>query len=127
MEDKRRHPRFAVLSDKSCWLHYAGYSNLVAGVRDVSRSGIRITSDIPLQDKDVHNFVMKSSWIEHEIPIKVRIVWNDTSAGIRNYGARFLNISPENVFKLLDPLYHDWLEEALHSPDHCEPSRTTSQ
>ena len=113
MEDKRRHPRFAVMNNKSCWLQHEDDSNLVAGVKDVSRSGIRITSDIPLNDKDVYSFVMKSSWIDHVIPIKVRIVWNDTADGIRNYGARFLSISPQNIFELLDPLYNDWLKEAL--------------
>ena len=119
MEDKRRHPRFSVMSDRSCWLQYEGDSTLVAGVRNVSRSGIRITSDIPLDDRDIHSFIMKSSWIDHVIPVKIRIVWNDTADGIRNYGARFLSINPENVFELLDPLYHDWLEEALeHAEQH---------
>jgi hypothetical protein len=98
MEDKRRHPRYAVLSDRSCCLHYADEPTIVGDVSDVSRSGIRIFSDTPLQNKHQHNFV---------------IVWNDDSDGRRSYGARFLTISPENVFELLDPLYHDWLEEAL--------------
>jgi len=127
MEDKRRHPRFAVLSDKSCWLHYRDEPNIVADVSDVSRSGIRIFSDTPLQNKPEHNFVMKSSWIDHDIPVTVSIVWNDVADGKRHYGARFLSISPENVFELLDPLYHDWLEEVLHSPEHCEPSHTNNQ
>jgi hypothetical protein len=118
MEDKRRHPRYAVLSDKRCCLHSADEPTIVADVSDVSRSGIRIFSDTPLQNKHEHDFVMKSSWIDHDIPIRVSIVWNDDSGGRRSYGARFLSISPENVFELLDPLYHDWLEEALQSPEH---------
>ncbi|MDX1778042.1 MAG: PilZ domain-containing protein [Thermodesulfobacteriota bacterium] len=117
MEDKRKHPRFAVSSDKSCWLQYADDSKMVAGIRDISRKGMRIASDHPLHDTDEHNFVIKSSWLDHDIPVKVRIVWNDTSAGIRNYGARFISISPENVFELLDPLYHDWVEETSQHPE----------
>ena len=117
MEDKRRHPRYAVLSDRSCRLHYADEPARVADVSDVSRSGIRIFSDTPLHNKHEHNFVMKSSWIDHDIPVTVSIVWNDDADGRRSYGARFLNISPENVFKLLDPLYHDWLEEASKHPE----------
>ena len=117
MEDKRRHPRFSVMNDKSCWLQYADNQNMVAGVRDVSRSGLRITSDTPLDNTNDHNFVLKTSWLEHDIPVKVRIVWDDTSTDIRNYGARFISISPENVFELLDPLYHDWLEDASKQPE----------
>ena len=118
MEDKRRHPRYAVLSNKRCWLHHPDEPTIVADVSDVSRSGIRIFSDKPLQKKHEHNFVMKSSWIDHDIPITVSIVWDNDSDGKRSYGARFLSIRPENVFELLDPLYHDWLEEALQSPEH---------
>jgi hypothetical protein len=117
MEDKRRHPRFSVMKDKSCWLQYADDPKMVAGVRDVSRSGLRITSDTPLDTTNDHNFVLKSSWLEHDIPVKVRIVWDDTSPGIRHYGARFISISPENVFELLDPLYHDWLEDVSKQPE----------
>ena len=84
---------------------------------EISRKGIRIASDSPLRDTGEHNFVIKSSWLDHDIPVMVRIVWNDTSAGIRNYGARFISISPENVFELLDPLYHDWVEEASKRPE----------
>jgi hypothetical protein len=91
----------------------------VADVRDVSRSGIRLFSAMPLEDKQEHNFVMKSSWIDHDIPVTVSIVWNDHADGKRSYGARFVRISPENVFELLDPLYHDWLEEALQSSEHA--------
>ena len=118
MEDKRRHPRYAVLSDRRCCLHCADDPTMVADVSDVSRSGIRIFSDTPLPNKHEHNFIMKPSWIDHDIPVTVSIVWNDDSDGRRSYGARFLSISPGNVFELLDPLYHDWLEEALHSPEH---------
>ena len=117
MEDKRQHPRFTVSSDKSCWLEYADGSHMVAGIRDISRKGIRIASDRPLRDADEHNFIIKSSWLDHDIPVRVRIVWSDTSAGIRNYGARFISINPENVFELLDPLYHDWVEESSKSPE----------
>jgi len=117
MEDKRKHPRFSVSSDKSCWLQYADGSNMVAGIRDISRKGIRIASVRPLRDTDEHNFIIKSSWLDHDIPVRVRIVWSDTSAGIRNYGARFISINPENVFELLDPLYHDWVEESSKSPE----------
>jgi len=115
MEDKRQHPRFPVSSNKSCWLQYTDDSTMVAGIRDISRKGIRITSDSPLRDTNEDNFVIKSSWLDHDIPVKVRIVWQDTTAGIRNYGARFISINPENVFELLDSLYHDWVEESSQS------------
>lgn len=119
MEDKRRHPRYAVLSARRCCLHSADEPTMVADVSDISRSGIRIFSDTPLQNKHEHKFVMKPSWTDHAIPVTVSIVWKDDSDGRRSYGARFLSISPENVFELLDPLYHDWLEEALQSPEHA--------
>lgn len=115
-EEKRRHPRFSVGSNRRCWLQHTDESAIAVEVSDVSRSGIGISSDTPLENRPEHTFVMKSSWIDHDIPVTVRLVWEDQAGGRPHYGARFVRIRPENVFELLDPLYHDWLEAAVPSP-----------
>ena len=113
MEDKRRHQRYNVTGSRSCELKYLDEPTIAGRIEDVSRSGVRIVSDTPLKELKESDFVMKSSWINRDIPVRLNIAWKDFISGKYHYGANFLSISPENVFELLDSLYEDWLEVAI--------------
>ncbi len=113
MQDRRRHQRYLVAGDRSCSVRYIDETAPIADVRDISRSGLGFLSNVPLRNAQEHDLALKPSWLDHEVPVRVKLVWKDFLRGRSLYGANFLSINPGNVFELLDSLYDDWLEVAL--------------
>ena len=116
VEDKRRHQRYNVSWDRACSLEYLDShdSSTPVRVQDISRSGIKITSDRPLREGQQQDFILKASWIKRQILVKLNIAWKSfiiPSSFV--YGANFLSISPQDIFELQDTLYSDWLKDVL--------------
>jgi hypothetical protein len=113
-EDRRRHQRYAVTARRDCPLLYAGTSQVAGRIADVSRRGLRVVADAPIDEAQGNSFVIRSSWIPHDIPVTASLVWKDAFNGKSNYGAHVQRMNSEDIFDLLDCLYEDWLNEALH-------------
>lgn len=111
--DKRKHQRYDISKDRRCVLRYLNSADSAGNIQNISRSGVRVTSERPLlreSGKQEQDFVLRASWVERDILVRLKVAWKDFVSERFIYGANFLSINPEDIFELQDALYSDWLQ-----------------
>ncbi|MBL7130120.1 MAG: PilZ domain-containing protein [Candidatus Omnitrophica bacterium] len=108
MEDRRKHQRYGCCSERKFIAKYENKDRMLGEVKDFSRSGISFDSKEDLNKEKEVKLDLQISGIDQKAPASIQILWSKQNPEGHTYGARFINISPESKFDIMDLLYQDW-------------------
>lgn len=111
MEEKRKYNRFNCSRERRFIAKYENQDRVFGEVNDFSRSGISFNSGALLNKEDELILDLQISGLEQKIPANIQILWAKRESWGYAYGARLINISPEDKFEIMDLLYQDWKKD----------------
>jgi len=113
MLEKRTFPRLDCPNDKACTVIGNKETDLSGELRNMSRSGAKLISKNRLKADSKVDILINYPELEREIPSAARVIWSRQEKDLFSYGIRFVNISNEDKYDLLDHFYESWKEEFL--------------
>lgn len=113
MLEKRTFPRLVCPKDKTCAITGQKQTRISGQLKDISRSGVSFISKNRLEDNAKADLLIKYPEMERDIPSVVRIIWTRPLRNSYIYGTRFVDISNEDKYDLLDHFYENWKKDFL--------------
>jgi c-di-GMP-binding flagellar brake protein YcgR len=113
MKERRTYPRFECPKDKSCPVINKKVSGFYGELKNISRAGAAFVSESRLDDNSKVDIFIKYPDLGRDISAELQIVWSHFKNGLYTYGGRFLSISNEDKYDLLDHFYENWKRDIL--------------
>ena len=113
MLEKRTFPRLDCPQDRPCTFSGRESINLQGKIINISRSGVSFISKNRLEDNNKLDIVIDYPELERKVSTVVKVIWSRSQDDIYSYGTRFVTISNEDKYDLLDHFYEGWKKDFL--------------
>jgi c-di-GMP-binding flagellar brake protein YcgR len=110
MEEKRNYKRYNARLSVHLTLENATHAKAVAQSQNLSRDGMKFTTNIHVPIKSVLKLEIGSTWTEQKVRAKGQVIWGQqiaNSAHDIEYGVHFLSIDPIEKLHLLEKTFKD--------------------